>query len=219
MRTAERAFQRSQHFCAAVGYHAFELGPIFIALHVDALCRLEERERAASVIEEAVAVHRMPDRFLSASLAAARFRLCPSPERADAARTAAELAHWPWLEALVGCWRGELLDDARATSASRDQFATIGATRGVERAAAVSRRLRGSSGGRRPALRGDKLSSREWEVAELLAQGLTNAAIAERLFLSRPTVASHVANILAKLDFGSRAQIAAWVSGQQRTIS
>jgi len=138
MRTAERAFQRSQHFCAAVGYHAFELGPIFIALHVDALCRLDERERAASVIEEAVAVHRMPDRFLSASLAAARFRLCPSSERADAARTAAESARWPWSEALRSCWCGELLDDARAASASRDQFAPVGATTGGERVAAVA---------------------------------------------------------------------------------
>jgi non-specific serine/threonine protein kinase len=56
------------------------------------------------------------------------------------------------------------------------------------------------------------LSRRELEVARLVAEGLSNPAIAQRLFLSRPTVASHVAHILAKLDFTSRAQIAAWVS-------
>ena len=49
-------------------------------------------------------------------------------------------------------------------------------------------------------------------MAELVAEGLTNPAIARRLYLSRPTVASHVAHILAKLDFSARAQIAAWVT-------
>jgi DNA-binding CsgD family transcriptional regulator len=48
------------------------------------------------------------------------------------------------------------------------------------------------------------------EVAGLVAEGLTNPQIARRLYLSRPTVASHVAHILTKLDFSSRAQIAAW---------
>jgi predicted ATPase len=57
------------------------------------------------------------------------------------------------------------------------------------------------------------LSPREVEVAGLVAEGLTNPAIARRLNLSRPTVASHVAHILGKLDFSSRAQIAAWVAG------
>jgi DNA-binding CsgD family transcriptional regulator len=40
----------------------------------------------------------------------------------------------------------------------------------------------------------------------------TNPAIARRLYLSRPTVASHVAHILAKLGFSSRSRIAAWVA-------
>ena len=41
--------------------------------------------------------------------------------------------------------------------------------------------------------------------------------MARRPYLSRPTVASHVAHILTKLGFASRAQIAAWVAGQSRT--
>jgi non-specific serine/threonine protein kinase len=56
------------------------------------------------------------------------------------------------------------------------------------------------------------LSPREVEVADLVAEGLSNPAIARRLYLSRPTVASHVAHILAKLGFSSRAQIAAWAA-------
>ena len=58
------------------------------------------------------------------------------------------------------------------------------------------------------------LSPRELEVAQLVAEGLSNPAIARRLYLSRPTVAHHVAHILAKLGFASRAQIAAWVAQQ-----
>jgi serine/threonine-protein kinase PknK len=49
-----------------------------------------------------------------------------------------------------------------------------------------------------------------------VAEGLTNAAIAARLYLSRPTVASHVAHILTKLGFSSPAQIAAWVAAERR---
>jgi PAS domain S-box-containing protein len=56
-----------------------------------------------------------------------------------------------------------------------------------------------------------RLTSRELEVAELVAQGLTNVAIAQRLFLSRATVATHVARLLDKLDATSRVRIAAWV--------
>lgn len=55
------------------------------------------------------------------------------------------------------------------------------------------------------------LTGREMEVAELVAQGLTNRQIAERFVLSRRTVDGHVERILAKLGFSSRAQVASWV--------
>lgn len=54
------------------------------------------------------------------------------------------------------------------------------------------------------------LTEREREVAALVATGRSNAAIAETLVIGERTVESHVANILAKLGFASRAQIAAW---------
>jgi pimeloyl-ACP methyl ester carboxylesterase/class 3 adenylate cyclase/DNA-binding CsgD family transcriptional regulator len=54
------------------------------------------------------------------------------------------------------------------------------------------------------------LSPREREVAILVARGLTNRQAAEELSISPATVERHVANILAKLGFHSRAQIAAW---------
>jgi non-specific serine/threonine protein kinase len=59
----------------------------------------------------------------------------------------------------------------------------------------------------------DPLTAKEHDVARLVADGLTNKAIAECLFVSERTVEGHVARILAKLGFRSRAQIAAWVAG------
>ena len=56
------------------------------------------------------------------------------------------------------------------------------------------------------------LTQREYEIAELVAGGLSNKAIAEELSISHTTAARHVANIMAKLGFNSRSQIAAWVA-------
>ena len=58
------------------------------------------------------------------------------------------------------------------------------------------------------------LSSREREVAGLVASGLTNRQIATRLVVAEGTVATHVQHILAKLELQSRAQIAAWAAHQ-----
>jgi DNA-binding NarL/FixJ family response regulator len=53
-----------------------------------------------------------------------------------------------------------------------------------------------------------KLTQREIEVLRLLARGLSNADIAERLFLSEGTVRNHVSAILSKLDVTDRTQAA-----------
>jgi DNA-binding NarL/FixJ family response regulator len=54
------------------------------------------------------------------------------------------------------------------------------------------------------------LSRREREVVILVARGLSNRQVAGELSISPATVERHVANVLAKLGFHSRAQIAAW---------
>jgi DNA-binding NarL/FixJ family response regulator len=59
------------------------------------------------------------------------------------------------------------------------------------------------------------LGKRETDVARLVAGGLSNKEIAVRLFISERTVDSHVRNILNKLGFNSRAQIASWVSSSR----
>ncbi|WP_305094426.1 LuxR C-terminal-related transcriptional regulator [Prescottella sp. R16] len=56
------------------------------------------------------------------------------------------------------------------------------------------------------------LTRREQQVADLVAQGMTNREIAETLVISPRTAEGHVERVLAKLGFGSRTQIAAWVA-------
>jgi pimeloyl-ACP methyl ester carboxylesterase len=63
-----------------------------------------------------------------------------------------------------------------------------------------------------PTSHGPQLTGRELEVAELVAEGLTNHAIASRLSVAPRTAEAHVENIRRKLQVRSRAQIAAWVT-------
>jgi non-specific serine/threonine protein kinase len=58
------------------------------------------------------------------------------------------------------------------------------------------------------------LSKREWQVAELVAQGMSNKDIATELVISQRTAEGHVQKILRKLGFRSRTQIVSWASGR-----
>jgi DNA-binding CsgD family transcriptional regulator len=214
---AAAAFAESLTSClAGGGYEIIDTGPLMLPLQADTLVRLDRPTDLEQAIERCEAADTEPDRFSVAAFAAARFRQSPSDGTADAAERAAAAAPWPWLHALVGYWRGELLGDGAAAASARDRFDAIDALRGVERADALLRRL-----GRRAVTRAgagpQELSRRELEVAELVADGLTNSAIAARLFVSRATVSSHVTHILSKLGFTSRAQIAAWVAARHPT--
>jgi DNA-binding NarL/FixJ family response regulator len=107
---------------------------------------------------------------------------------------------------------GFLLKDA-----SREQLA--GAVRAAPAgetllAPAITRRLiedfcRGPAPGTESATSGG-LSERELGVVLLVAQGLSNAEIADRLYLSEATIKSHIARILAKLGLRDRVQIAVY---------
>lgn len=52
------------------------------------------------------------------------------------------------------------------------------------------------------------VTEREWEVAQLIAQGLTNAEIAQQLYLSMPTIKTHTSRLFDKLGVTNRVQLA-----------
>ena len=109
--------------------------------------------------------------------------------------------------ALARVEAGELaVMHARAALAA---FERLGARRDADAAAALLRSL-GSSGRSAPRIEGD-LTAREREVLDLLAEGLSNQAIADRLFISPKTAEHHVGRILGKLGLRSRAAAASYV--------
>ena len=100
------------------------------------------------------------------------------------------------------------LTEGRAALAT---FERLGAASARDQAAALLRTL-GDSGRTRPQQAGDivaALTPRELEVLVLVSAGLTNAEIAERLFISPKTAEHHVGRILTKLGVRSRAEAAA----------
>ena len=112
-------------------------------------------------------------------------------------------------------WRRALL--ARDGPGDRERGRRRGGRRRPAGPGARDGRLRGPHPGpgaaaRRPGP--DGLSRRESEVAALVAEGLTNRQIAERLFISERTAQNHVQHILTKLGFSTRSQIAAWRAGR-----
>ena len=57
-----------------------------------------------------------------------------------------------------------------------------------------------------------ELTSRQLEIARLIADDLTNRQIADRLFLSERTVETHITNMLNKLGLNSRVQLSRWLA-------
>ena len=139
-----------------------------------------DQERARTLLEDAV------DRFLKIG---APF---------ESAQARIELA-----TTLIALDRLELAK--RELTAAWDILLELGAEAEAERA----RRLLERSAKDRPALL-PGVTRREGEVLELLAEGLTNRQIAERLVISEHTVHRHVTNLLRKLDLPSRSAAAVY---------
>ena len=97
------------------------------------------------------------------------------------------------------------IEEARVALSAFDR---IGAVRDADIAANLLREL-GATGRAGP--KGlERLTKREREILALLGQGLTNAEIAARLFISTKTASHHVSNILAKLGVRNRSEAGAY---------
>jgi DNA-binding CsgD family transcriptional regulator/predicted negative regulator of RcsB-dependent stress response len=160
----------------------------------DALAQLGRGSEAVEVLEQARATartHSARGRLWRVELSLAR-ALRSVGRREDAERVVASVR--TTLEALAAAIEDDQLRDGfeRATARLIPAAATVSAAR------AAKQRFGG-------------LTTRERQVARLIASGLSNRAIADQLILGERTVESYVANILSKLGFNARTQIAAWV--------
>jgi ATP/maltotriose-dependent transcriptional regulator MalT len=104
-------------------------------------------------------------------------------------------------------------DVARAVTEGRAAlaiFERLGAGRDADETAALLRNLGERGHPRRPGASESGLSTREREVLALLREGLTNAEIGARLYISPKTAEHHVSSVLSKLGVRSRAEAALW---------
>jgi len=101
-------------------------------------------------------------------------------------------------------------DGERAAEALGSQAADVIKQAGqltAQAAVSYARRSRGPR--QRPGHGWDSLTPTEQDVARLVTEGLSNPDIADRLFISRATVKTHLAHIFTKLDIINRAQLVA----------
>jgi DNA-binding CsgD family transcriptional regulator len=112
-------------------------------------------------------------------------------------------SRYRWAEALLGTGEREAAEVEAAEALSEAE--AMGAKPLAEAVRALARRARLDLPGVRRAT-ASTLTDREEEVLGLVAQGLSNRQIGERLFISTKTVSVHVSNLLAKLGASGRAE-------------
>jgi DNA-binding NarL/FixJ family response regulator len=214
----ERATARPDEEVPAVG-ESVSVAPL-LALLVEvqlAGSRVADAGRTADRLAALAAARRAP--YLRAAAALARGRVCIAAGSGDprscledalhafaAAQLPAEVAQTrlELARLLAGTAPAVAVAEARAALAD---FERLQAPRQADEAGALLRSLGVPV---RAGPRGvGALTKRETEVLRLLGAGLSNPEIAERLFITRKTVETHVGNLLAKLGLRNRAEAAA----------
>ena len=205
-----------------VGWTALVAAPLLAQLVEARLLegQLDGATGAASALEQ-IAAERRRER-VEALATAARGRIALAEGREDAADLLLEAVNrFAELDARLDAARTRL-ELARALSSSspevaidaarhaRTELDALGAVRDADAAAALMRSLgaKGRAGPRAAGL----LSRRETEVLRLLADGLSNREIAERLFISPKTAEHHVSRIYSKLGLSTRVEAAAYAA-------
>jgi DNA-binding CsgD family transcriptional regulator len=204
-----------------VAYHPF-VGSwglpdlIEAAVHLD---RRREAEARLRELESLAAATSGP--FLRAGVAYAKPLLASDEEAGELyqAALATGLVNWPCFHTRMLLAYGGWLRRKRRVAESR---APLRAARqsadalGFEGLAATARQELRASGetspGRPPHLR-DRLTPQERQIAQLVAEGLSNREIGQRLYLSHRTVGSHLYRMFPKLGIKSRAQVAEAMTG------
>lgn len=169
-----------------------------VALHNEALNLRRQIGAVPAIVASLEAIGGL------AALAGAHVRAARLLGAAQAHRESGGYAREPWAAA-----RYEAdLDLIRQSLASEELDAAFaqGAGLSIEEAAARASKGRGRRG--RPPSGWSSLTEMEQQVATLVAEGLTNPEIAERLFVSVATVKAHVSRIFPKLDVTGRRELA-----------
>ncbi|WP_345348238.1 ATP-binding protein [Rhodococcus olei] len=176
--------------------------------------------RATRLIEEALRLTRMVDDPLGTAMCLEVLGwLAGDPERAAALMGASaavgEAAGSPTIviRDLFG-HHDRVVRESTDALGSRAYETAFGRGRGLGVDAAVAYALRDTASAPGARDSATRLTRRERQVADLVAQGLTNKAIAQHLVIAQRTAEGHVEKVLTKLGFTSRTQIAAWVAAQ-----
>jgi DNA-binding CsgD family transcriptional regulator len=173
----------------------------------------EAREVIAGLEAEAATT---PAPILHRQLSYARAVLADDGEAEDLFTEAlrADLIRWPWLRARLELAYGQWLRRQRRVTQARlplrsaqITFDLIGARSWAEQARSELRAAGERIQAQEPNAQ-DMLSAQELQIARLAAEGLSNRAIGERLYLSHRTVGTHLYRIFPKLEITSRAQLA-----------
>jgi predicted ATPase/DNA-binding CsgD family transcriptional regulator len=212
---ASRSRERGEPFMLSTHLTSAGMGALMLGDHAAAEAALIEALRATLVIDD------RPGLVLRMQVLASSAAMAGNGRRAAALLGASEMLRLaigaqisPFTSPLVA--RAE--EQARSVLGEDRYEKALGEGAGLDREGAIALAL-GRKVARAPDRAPDKTSSplgkREREVAELIAEGLSNKEIATRLFLSERTVETHVYNILNKLGFNSRVNIASWVSSTE----